>query len=163
MRWLKRWAMRGLALGHVAWGLFLLSLATWVATGVFRVLPHMSTGSVWTNLPAVLVLAFWQAGPLGGLGLWMMALGCWTWAGLPHVRRLLLASHGFLLLPGASGVAVGVHALRAAARSAARGGGLLSPIGFYPLAIGSMILVVALCSMALALTAAPRDRASPGR
>ena len=47
---------RGLALAHFAWGVFLLLLAAWFATSAFRILPPMSTGTIRSNLPAVMVL-----------------------------------------------------------------------------------------------------------
>lgn len=146
-----------LALGHYAWGMALLLLAAWFATSAFRILPHMSTGTIWTNLPKATMLAVTQAGPLGMLGMWIMVLGHWTWTGRAGLRTALLWTHGLLLLPGLLAVWVGIYALRAAARSAAQGGGLLGSIGGFPLAIGAGVVMLALGSIALALTVIPKQ------
>ena len=145
------WMMRCLALAHFAWGLLLLLIATHFGVGMFRILPHLSSGTVWTNLPRVLLLAAVYALPLGTLGFWMIVLGRWAWTIRPRLRLALLVTHGVLLLPGTLAVVVGVHAMRAAERSAARGGGLLSPIAAYPLVFGVPVLVLGLCSIAVAL------------
>jgi hypothetical protein len=64
-------------------------------------------------------------------------------------------THGILLLPGILTSAIGIYALRGAARSAARGGGLLSPIGIFPLAIGVGVVTLAAGSIVIALTVVP--------
>ena len=94
------WMIRCLALGHYAWGIALLLLAAWFATSAFRILPHMSTGTIWTNLPKAMMLAVTQAGPLGMLGMWIVVLGHWTWTGHAGLRTALLWTHGLLLFPG---------------------------------------------------------------
>ena len=149
--------MRGLALAHFAWGVSLLLLAAWFATSALRILPHMSTGTIWTNLPTVVVLILVQAGPFGALGAWAVVLGRWTWGGRPKLRAALLVTHGILLLPGSLAVAMGINSLRAAARSAAGGGGLLSPLAIFPLMIGACVLSLALCSIAFSLTVVPKS------
>lgn len=152
------WITRCLAIGHFAWGLFLLLLATWFVAASLRVLPHMSTGSGWTNLCVVLGLAMTQALPLGALGVWTVILGRWIWTLRHQVRAALLMTHGLLLLPGALAIAGGIWALRAAARSAAQGGGLMGGLGIIPLGIGTGVLALSLCSIALALTIIPRQQ-----
>ena len=156
------WLQRCLALGHYAWGVALLLLAAWIVTAAFLTLPHMSTGTLLTNLPTALLLAAVYAGPLGMLGAWMMVLGHRIWTDHARIRTALIVTHGLLLVPGALATALGVYALRAAARSAAQGGGLLSPVAVFPLAVGLPVVVQALCSIALALTVVPAD-GSPKR
>lgn len=146
-----RLVMRGLALAHFAWGLLLLSVATYFGASMLRVLPHLSSGTPWTNLPGVLLMAAVYSLPLGSFGLWMMVLGLWTWAMRPRVRLALLITHGLLLLPGTLAVVSGVLAMRAAERSSAGGGGLLSPLAALPVLFGAPILVLALCSITAAL------------
>jgi hypothetical protein len=152
------WMIRFMALGHYTWGAALLLLAAWFAISALRVLPYMSTGTIWTNLPTSLIMAASQAAPLTALGLWFMVLGHRAWTGHVGLRKALITTHGILLLPGLFVAAVGVFALRAGARSAAQGGGLLSPIGMFPLAIGAGAVVLALISIMLALTVVPRLR-----
>ena len=152
------WTIRCLALAHYALGMVLLLLAAWWAFSSFRVLPHMSHGTIWTNLPMVLTMSAVQAGPLAGLGVWMMTLGRRTWRGHPGVRTALTLTHGILLLPGILTSAIGFYALRAAARSAARGGGLLGPIGIFPLAVGVGVATLAAGSIVLALTVLPAPK-----
>ena len=153
-----RWVMRCLALAHFAWGLLLLLIATRFAVGMLRILPHLSSGTVWTNLPGGLLLAAVYALPLATLGCWMIVLGRWAWTVRPRLRRALLVTHGVLLLPGTLAVVVGVQAMRAAERSTARGGGLLSPLAALPLVFGGPVLILALCSIAAALTVASSTR-----
>jgi hypothetical protein len=88
----------------------------------------------------------------------MIVLGRWAWTLSPRLRLALLITHGVLLLPGTLAVVVGVYAMRAAERSTASGGGLLSPLAALPLAFGVAVLVLALCSIATALTVAPSVR-----
>ena len=145
------WMMRCLAVAHFAWGLLLLLIATYFGVGLLRILPHLSSGTVWTNLPGVLLLAAVYALPLGTLGFWMIVLGRWAWTARQRLRLALLITHGALLLPGGLAVGVGIHSMRAAERSIASGGGLLSPIAAYPLLFGVPVLILALCSIAVAL------------
>ena len=100
------WIRRCLALAHYVWGLLLLLVATYFGVGMLRVLPHLSSGTVWTNLPGVLLLAATYALPLGSLGFWMLVLGRKTWTARQHLRRALLITHGLLLMPGALAVMV---------------------------------------------------------
>ncbi len=152
------WVMRCLALVHFTWGLLLLVIATYFGVGMLRVLPHLSSGTVWRNLPGVLLLAAVYALPSGLLGFWMIVLGRWAWTLRPRLRLALLITHGVLLLPGTLAVVAGVYAMRAAERSTASGGGLLSPLAALPFAFGVPVLALALCSIAAALTVGPSMR-----
>jgi hypothetical protein len=88
--------------------------------------------------------------------LWLeFVLGHRAWTLRPHLRLALLITHGVLLLPGSLAVVAGVHAMRAAEHSNAHGGGLLSPLAALSLAFGIPVLVLALCSIATALSMAP--------
>ena len=49
-----RWVMRLLAVAHFACGFLLLSAAGYFGAGILRTLPHLSSGTVWTNLPSIL-------------------------------------------------------------------------------------------------------------
>ena len=146
---------RLLALAHFAWGLALVLLASWLAASAFRILPHMSTGTVVTNLPTMLVLAIAMAGPPAALGTWILALGRRLWTGSRPVRMALFVTHGLMLAPGAFALLAGRFALNAAARSAAHGGGLLGAIGYLPLALGACIVALALFSILVALAQPP--------
>ena len=149
------WVMRCLALVHFAWGLLLLFVATYFGVGMLRILPRLSSGTVWANLPGVLLLAAVYSLPLGLLGSWMIVLGRWAWTIRPSLRLALLITHGVLLLPGTLALVAGAYAMRAAERSTAGGGGLLSPLAALPLVLGVPVLVLALCSIAAALTVVP--------
>ena len=128
------WMLRCLALVHFAWGLVLFLIATCFGIGILRTMPHLSFGTIWTNLTGVLLLAFVHALPLGALGLWMTMLGRWAWTMHPRLRFALLVTHGVLLIPGTLAVVVGLNSIRSAERSTASGGGLLSPLAALPLA-----------------------------
>jgi hypothetical protein len=149
------WVRRCLALAHFVWGGLLLLCAIFFGVSMLRILPHLSSGSVWTNLPGVLLLAAAYALPPGSLGLWMLVLGRWTWTARQRLRLALLITHGLLLVLGALAVVVGVHAMHAAERSTASGGGIMSPIAVLPLLFGIPVLVLALCAIAVALIMPP--------
>lgn len=141
---------RLLAFGHFVFGFTLLSAAVWFGASFFLILPHMSSGTIWTNLLMAIILAVFQAGPLAAVGVWMVILGHWIWARRPNVGTALLITHRVFLVLGGLGIAYGAFALYAAERSAARGGGLLGAFGLIPLAIGVCISILSMWSMAVA-------------
>jgi hypothetical protein len=151
---------RCLAVGHFAWGAALFLVAIWFAVSAFRVVPQMSTGTPGRNLLTALMMAMMMVVPLGALGVWTVALGRWTWALKPQAFKMLLLTHGILLVPGSLAGANGILALRAAEKSAAHGGGLLGGLGMIPLAFGVGVAFFALCSIVITLTAVPRQQAS---
>jgi hypothetical protein len=150
------WVIRCLALAHFAWGLLLVLVAIYFGVGILRTVPHLSSGTLWTNLPGVLLLAAAYTVPLAALGCWIIMLGGWAWTLRPRLHLALLITHGVLLIPGTASVVGGVYAMRAAARSTASGGGILSPVAAFPLVIGVPIVMLALCSIATALFMALR-------
>lgn len=147
-----RWLMRGLAVWHIVWGLLLVLCASYVT---WTALAHMLTGKA-SNIVAMLFLVGQYAAPLALLGAWMLALAHRIWVGKRSVRTALLVTHGILLVLGIPSIMIGVHAVRAAEISTARGGGLLSPLAWLPLILGIFIAALALPSVVLALTA-PRS------
>ena len=149
------WIRRCLALAHFVWGGLLLLCGISVGVSMLRILPHLSSGSAWTNLPGVLLVTASYALPPGALGLWMLVLGRWTWTARRRFRLALLITHGLLLMLGTLAVVVGVHAMDAAERSTANGGGIMSPIAALPLLFGIPVLVLALCAIAVALIMPP--------
>ena len=152
------WTLRFLALCHFGWGGVLLLVSGWFAVSAFRILPYMSTGTLWTNLPNTMLAAALNALPPGALGVWMGILGRRLWSPGARLRAMLLWTHGVLLALGSLAVFAGIHAVKAADRSSAHGGGLLSPIAYVPLLFGVPVVVLALCSLAVAFVALPRYR-----
>lgn len=150
------WVLRSLALAHFVWGMLLVAGAALFAISALRVLPHMSTGSIRTNLSGTLLFAATNCLPLVALGVWMFALGRWLGAGHSRLRIALLGTHAVSLVVGVIAVVVGVYSLGAAERSAAAGGGLLSPVAIIPLLYGVPATALALCSIAAALRLVPR-------
>ena len=147
--------LRFVALCHFLWGLMVLTAAAWFVVSSLRVLPHMSTGSVYTNVPAVMLVAASAAGPPAALGVWMLVLGRMAWIRARSVRSALLWTHGVLLLVGLVVCAAGFVALKAAALSAERGGGILGSIAALPLLVGVPMVLLALCSIAVAVGVRP--------
>ena len=90
------------------------------------------------------------------LGGWILILGRRTWNGAQPVRKVLLVTHGILFVIGSLSVVMGIYAIRDAEASIARGGGLLSPIAWVPLILGFLLVALALPSIIIALTAAPK-------
>jgi len=118
----------------------------------------MSTGTIWTNLPSVMLWAAMSALPLAAFGVWMAMLGRTLWSPGARLRTTLLWSHGILLVLGALAVYVGIHSVKAAELSSARGGGLLGPIAYIPLLFGLPVVVLAVCTLAVALLVLPQYR-----
>lgn len=155
-----RWSRRLLALGHLGCGFaFLLGNALFVAF-VLGVRPS-GTAGFWMG---VLNLGFSSLGPFvaflpqAALGLWLLVLARWLWAGQRRLRLALLVTHGFLLLLGSLYIHIGFRAVAAAERSTERGGGLLSPIAALPLLQGVTLSAFALCSILLALAVTGNER-----
>jgi hypothetical protein len=86
------------------------------------------------TLAGGLVAPLLLAGPV-----WGAVLGVGMWQRRPGVGRTLRRTHGVYLVVDALLIAYGVWALRAAAESAARGGGLLGGIGLIPIVIGASL------------------------
>ena len=89
--------------------------------------------------------------PVLALGpLWIVTLGVLLWR--PSVRVLILTRRTHLI--GAIVAALlcvhGILALRAAARSAAEGGGLLGGYGIIPVAYGFLLGTISIVSLVLA-------------
>jgi hypothetical protein len=154
------WTARILALGHFALALASLSLAMWLGVSCLRVLPHMSTGTIESNLPVALTLGATQAGPFVVLGVWTAVLGRRIWVSDPAARTAVLATHSVLLFLGILCMAYGGLSLHAAGRSAARGGGLMGAVGLFPVAIGAGVSGLALGSIAV-VRAGGLDPTSP--
>lgn len=144
---------RTIALLHALWGLLLVALGAWFVISAVRVLPYMTSGSIYTNLPAAAFVATTTGGPLVAMGVWMLVLCRVTWTRATGMRSALLWTHGLLLPLGLLASGVGLAAMRSAAVSAERGGGLLGPIAVLPLAIGVPIVLLAAASIALAARA----------
>jgi hypothetical protein len=147
-----------LAVVHVIWGAALLAAAASWTVSAIRILPHMSSGTLHTNLPIVAMLAVTFAGPLLLLGLWLVALGRAIWRRDVAARTRVLWTHGVLLAPALLAVLVGIAELRAAERSAAHGGGLLGGIGLIPLVLGGALAALNIAALAAARYLLP----SPG-
>lgn len=140
-----------LALGHYAWGGTLLLVAAWFGVGAIRILPHMWTGTVLTNLPTALMFAASAAGPFAALGGSLLALGRRAWTGHAPLCPALCWTHGVLLLRGAFAIVIGLQGMRQAEASAARGGGIMGSLAALPLLFGGAILALSVPSLAVAL------------
>lgn len=153
------WIQRFLALSHFGGGLTLLLGAVWFVAALLGV-RQPGTAGFWLVL---LNLGFSFLGPLfimpqAALGLWMLVLALWLWAGQRRLRLALLATHGFVLLLGLLFIGIGFRAVAAAERSTAHGGGLLSPIAGLPFLQGVPLTTLALCSIAFAVAVTDHNR-----
>jgi hypothetical protein len=88
--------------------------------------------------------------------LWIIVAGVRMWWPSPRVIAHARRGAWIGLVLGAGETAYGVSVLRAAERSAARGGGLLGGIGLLPLAFGLAIVCVA--GLSLLLSRGQRSR-----
>ena len=87
---------------------------------------------------------------LAAIPIWFCVLGNQLWYG-PNRRicRWVRFTHLLALFVSAALVVIGVFTLQAAMRSAAKGGGLLSPWGFIPLATAVLLAALAIASLSL--------------
>ena len=115
---------RALAIGHIVIGVLLLPVAL-LSGGILA--PILRAGPIWG---IVLGVKLWQRGS--------------------EMFTALRRTHCAFLLIDVLLIAYGIFALRAAERSAARGGGLLGGFGLVPLGLG---IVMALFSLVTLLTA----------
>lgn len=146
------WIPRCLAMVHLGCGLLLLLGAAWYAALLFGAHPPVPRSGPWLiALASALVGSTILVIPQAALGLWMVVLARWLWHGHRGLRAALVLTHGFLVLLGLFLSVVGFHAVAAAERSTARGGGLLSPIAYIPLLFGVPMVVFAACVLAIAL------------
>ena len=125
-------SLRALAIGHIVIGVLLLPAAL---------------------LSGGLLAPILLAGPI-----WGIVLGVKLWQRGTEMFTSLRRTHWAFLLIDVLLVAYGIFALRAAERSAARGGGLLGGIGLVPLGLG---IVMALFS-GVTLVTARGDRSRRG-
>jgi hypothetical protein len=119
---------RVLAIGHIAIGVLLLPVAL---------------------LFGGIIAPILMVGPI-----WGIILGVRLWRSPFEGRAALRRTHWTFLLIDGLLVAYGIFALRAAARSAAHGGGLLGGIGLVPLALG----ITMACFSAVTLVVTRRGR-----
>jgi hypothetical protein len=131
--------VKWLAAAHTIFGFALLAVGGWWAFATLQILPHMSTGTIFTNLPMIAMLALTFSAPLVALGVWMMVLGRAVRRRARSVRLRLLQTHGVLLVVSLAAMAVGIADLWAAKRSAQHGGGLLGGLGLIPLGLGGIV------------------------
>jgi hypothetical protein len=99
--------------------------------------------------------------PLAVLGpVWFIVLGGWLWHPGREVFIWLRRTHLVVIPLAVMQVVYGLLALRAAEESAARGGGLLGPIGLYPLGLGIWFTLLAALTLGLVYLAYRRSRTS---
>ena len=96
------------------------------------------------TLAGGLVAPLLLAGPV-----WAVVLGVRMWKRQPSVGRALRRTHAVFLAIDALLICYGVWALRAAAESAARGGGLLGGFGLIPIVLGSGLALVSVIVLLL--------------
>ena len=138
----SRMFLRCLALAHVIVGLALLLFSVFIG----RLFGHGFSSVRGARVVWVLVLSFQIVMPVVG-GVWMMVLGFRLWHPSPRLAMQLCWTHRICLFFGGLFCIYGVFALKAAERSTAAGGGLLSPVAFIPLIFGGPLVALAVASL----------------
>lgn len=96
------------------------------------------------------------AAPLFLIGpIWALLLARRMWRRDPTVLRALRRTHAVFLLIDALMIAYGVWMLRAAAESAARGGGLLGGTGIIPIALGVVLAMFSAITLTCTIVLKP--------
>ena len=115
-----------------------------VLFGRIRVMPVSGSSIVW-----FLVLSMQLLLPVA-FAAWMLVLAFRLWRPTPRLVGPLFWTHLIVLLFGGLQCVWGAYAFRAAERSTAAGGGLLSPVAFFPLLVGVPLVALALTSLVAA-------------
>jgi hypothetical protein len=131
---------RLLSAGHFLLGALAVAAAGWTTWSAIAVLAYMSSPL------SSLHLLISAAVPQALFGAWMCILGRRLWNGVP-CRIALVATHGVLLMIGLFAVGVGAWAVRPAVASTARGGGIMSPLAWFPILAGLPLLALAVPSL----------------
>lgn len=142
--------LRALAILHFTCALALFLAAGWMTFAALSTVPHMVTGTIWTNVPVAVALAFAYSIAPVTLGLRLSVLGRELWWPEPSLRDALVRAHRVCLVIGVIAILVGIQSVEASNRSTARGGGLLSALAWIPLFFGAPMVMLA----SLSLTAA---------
>lgn len=138
---------RLLALVHAAAGLVALFfgiITGGLLAGGGWLAPPGGAGLSWLLVAALQLLL-----PLAWAA-WMLFLALRLWRPTPSLANLLRWTHVVVLLLGVLHVVFGYHAMRAAEKSAAAGGGLLSPVAFFPVLVGTALVLLAGLSLVAA-------------
>jgi hypothetical protein len=147
-----RWVMRLLALVHFVSGLTLLTWACflWIlGFGLHQGIPSDKEGPFWVWMwfrLADLAPAF------GLLGVLMIVLGCLAWTLLPRLCLAFLTTHVVLLALGTLAILDRTCGMHIAQRICAGGEGPLSPYAMTLSVFSVPIVVMAVCSIAAALS-----------
>jgi hypothetical protein len=119
----------------------------------------LSPASVTRLPPSVVVMVL----PLIAFPLWVLALGVRSlWPLSPRAIRALRRTQLVVIAWAALLSLSGALMLRAAERSAARGGGLLGGVGLLPLGLGVVVLALALVTLLLLRTLGRWERRRRG-
>ena len=145
------WLKRILAFVHFLYAIVLFSGALWLAVSAFKIIPYMTCGTVFTNIPNALFIGFTQGAPLILAALLFSAAGWGIWSHYWLIKKYLLWFHGLSIIFSAGLIIIGIHAVKAAEASCAKGGGILSPIAWVPIIIGVPIMSIAIFTFTIAL------------
>ena len=138
---------RLLALAHGTVGLgplFFSLIAGGLLAGGSWLLPSGGAGLLW-----LLVVALQLVLPIAWAA-WMLYLASRLWRPTPSLANLLRWTHAVVLLLGGLHLVFGFYAVRAAEKSAAAGGGLLSPVAYFPILVGAALVLLAGVSLVAA-------------
>jgi hypothetical protein len=113
----------------------------------FLAIAHIIIGAL--LMPIIVALALVVAPVLLAGPIWGIMLGLRLWRSDLTVTAALRRTHFVYLTIDAVLIAYGVFALRAAERSAARGGGLLGGLGLLPLGLGLMLAAFSVITLLL--------------
>jgi len=122
----------------------------------------LGVAHILVGLPSLVPAVFagvWAAPVVLG-PVWYCALGLWLWRPGPGLRPALLVTHSIVAVFAVLNIGFGVAALKAAERSAAKGGGLMGGIGLLPIAYGAALLLLAAVSFWTAFALRAEEKAS---
>ena len=125
----------------------------------FFAVAHIATGIL---LMPLIVATLLVAAPILLIGpIWGVMLGLRLWKPGVDITSAIRWTHAVYLVTDVLLVAYGVWMLRAAAASAARGGGLLGGVGLFPIGLAIVLAMFSLATLLWSLISAPEHLSTP--
>ena len=154
------WILKFLSMFHFGWGLALLLIAGWPIVGQVMVLKYlyMTTGKIFSNLPASMTVALMSAFPFLALGIWMIVLSRRLWSSHFRLRTTIFWTHSILFVFGLIAMLTGLQWIKAAELSSSQGGGIMSPLAWIPFLLSMPMVVLAAFSLPVAWLVLPSEK-----
>jgi len=154
------WIFKFLSICHFGWGVALLLVAVWPFVGQVITLKYlyMTSGKIWSHLPASFIVAAMSSFPFAILGLWMIFLSRRMWTSHFRLRTTIIWTHSILFIFGSMAMIAGLQMVKASELSSSQGGGIMSPLAWIPFLLSIPVVILASFSLPVAWLALPAEK-----